>query len=366
MNSTTLHASPVKDGRRILGEKTVNACLSPHRQVSPVKHSFLDIPSPKKQLLPSPSFAGQKRSIDQVDHGVSANKDWLRVRDEAVTVQATGRPSSFSPSSPREHTTTSDVQAPATEPRETNQALPESQTHEQPKSTLEPETSKPSLEESRSTTRPVPEDPETRKLFIQQKASLLRNRIQSAMRHVRDPQFDRRLSELEAHSRKLPRLSLPEASSTRSPLVKEDPAASSSSPSSTPRALPPSQALTHPSSETTVPPAPSGLSSPPLSAGNAHAQDDPMKTPTQKTHRRTDTAGSPMQLSSPPASASRGGRAMRTPVAAESSQQEDVVREQRFVTPAQRGDAVDGLLKLMSTGEKRDDPSPWAGSVNSG
>ncbi|KAI9044370.1 uncharacterized protein KD926_000971 [Aspergillus affinis] len=345
MNSTTLHSSPVKDGRRILGEKTVNACLSPHRHVSPIKHSFLDISSPKKQLLPSPSFAGQKRSIDQVDHGVSANKDSLRVRDEAVTVQAIGR-------------------APATEPRETNPEPTKSQTHEQTKPTLEPESSKPSQEESRSTTRPVPEDPETRKLFIQQKASLLRNRIQSAMRNVRDPQFDRRLSELEAHSRKLPRLSLPEAS-TRSPLVKEDPAASSSSPSSTPRALPPSQVLNH-SSETTAPPPSSGLSSPPLSAGNAHAQDDPMKTPTQKTHRRADTAGSPMQLSSPPASASRGGRAMRTPTAAESSQQEDAAREQRFVTPAQRGDAVDGLLKLMSTGEKRDVSSPWAGSVNSG
>ncbi|PLB52928.1 hypothetical protein P170DRAFT_117593 [Aspergillus steynii IBT 23096] len=356
MNSTTLHSSPVKDGRRILGEKTVNACMSPHRHVSPVKHSFLDVSSPKKQLLPSPSFAGQKRSIDQVDHGVSGNKDPRRVRDEAVTVQATSRPSSLSPFSSREQTTTSDLQAPATESRDSNQD-PQPQTHEQPKATPEPESTKTPQEESRSTTRLVPEDPETRKLFIQQKASLLRNRIQSAMRHVRDPQFDRRLSELEAHSRKLPRLSVPEAS-TPSPHAKDP--ASASSPAFTPRALPPSQELNQPS-ETTAP-APSGLSSPPLSQGNAHAQDDPMKTPTQKTHRRTDTAGSPMQLSSPPASASRGGRSVRTPTGAETIQQEDAAREQRLVTPAQRGDAVDGLLKLMSTGEKRTDSSPWAGS----
>lgn len=91
MNSTTLQSSPVKEGRRILGEKTVNACLTPHRHASPVKHSFLDVSSPKKQLLPSPSFAGQKRSIDQVDQGESENKDPRRVRDEAVTVPATGR-----------------------------------------------------------------------------------------------------------------------------------------------------------------------------------------------------------------------------------------------------------------------------------
>lgn len=181
------------------------------------------------------------------------------------------------------------------------------------------------------------------------------------MRHVRDPQFDRRLSELEAHSRKLPRLSLPEAS-TPSPLVKDSD--SSSFPSSTPRALPPSQELNKASETSALPP--SGPSSPPLSAGNAHAQDDPMKTPTQKTHRRTDTAGSPMQLSSLPASASRGGRAVQTPTAAETTQQEDAMRDQRLVTPAQRGDAVDGLLKLMSTGERRDDSSPWTGSANSG
>lgn len=183
------------------------------------------------------------------------------------------------------------------------------------------------------------------------------------MRHVRDPQFDRRLSELEAHSRKLPRLSVPEAS-TPSPLAKDLPA-SSSSPSFTPRPLPTSQELNQPSN-TTIAPAPSGLSSPPLSAGNAHAQDDPMKTPTQKTHRRTDTAGSPMQLSSPPASASRGGRTVKTPTGTGTIQQEDVAREQRLVTPAQRGDAVDGLLKLMSTGEKHPDSSPWTGSANSG
>ncbi|THC99015.1 hypothetical protein EYZ11_001489 [Aspergillus tanneri] len=179
------------------------------------------------------------------------------------------------------------------------------------------------------------------------------------MRRVQDPQFDRRLSELEAHRRKLPRLSLPEAS-TLKPQDKETIA----SPSSTPRALPPSRAPNQPS-ESTAPV--SGLSSPPSSVGNAHSQDDPMKTPTQTSHRRTYTAGSPMQLSSPPATVSRRDECLRTPTAAaDASPQDDSATDKRLVTPAQRGDAVDGLLKLMNTGEKCKDSSPWTGSANSG
>lgn len=70
---TASHPSPVKDGRRVLGEKHANACLSPahhrHASVSPLKQqrSLLETSSSPKKLLPSPLFAGQKRSIDQVD-----------------------------------------------------------------------------------------------------------------------------------------------------------------------------------------------------------------------------------------------------------------------------------------------------------
>lgn len=72
MNSTAVQFSPVKDGRRILGEKDSNACLSPAH----TKHSFPVISTPVKRtsiatsprkLLPSPIFAGQKRTRDQVD-----------------------------------------------------------------------------------------------------------------------------------------------------------------------------------------------------------------------------------------------------------------------------------------------------------
>lgn len=72
MNPSPLKSTPVKDGRRILGEKSANACLSPagNRAAisTPVKRKgpFETAPSPKK-LLPSPEFTSRKRSIAQVD-----------------------------------------------------------------------------------------------------------------------------------------------------------------------------------------------------------------------------------------------------------------------------------------------------------
>jgi hypothetical protein len=82
MYPAALQPSPVKDGRRVLGEKTANACLSPAHQrhdVSPSKRSLLEVSSPKK-LLPSPLFAGQKRTIDQVDNDDQGNKGSLQVQ----------------------------------------------------------------------------------------------------------------------------------------------------------------------------------------------------------------------------------------------------------------------------------------------
>lgn len=79
--NTPSHASPVKDGRRVLGEKPANACLSPAARrrsvdaaaaISPLKRPSTEYtpsssPTKKKQLLPSPPFTGQKRGIDQVE-----------------------------------------------------------------------------------------------------------------------------------------------------------------------------------------------------------------------------------------------------------------------------------------------------------
>lgn len=64
MSQTPLHPSPLKEGRRILGEKNANANLSPAR--TPTKQSLLNASSPKK-LLPSPSFTAKKRTSSQVE-----------------------------------------------------------------------------------------------------------------------------------------------------------------------------------------------------------------------------------------------------------------------------------------------------------
>ena len=84
MQSTSMPLSPVKDGRRILGEKDSNACLSPAHQSkhslsvtgTPVKRALFTNASPKK-LLPSPIFAGQKRTRGQVDE-IDANNGHVR------------------------------------------------------------------------------------------------------------------------------------------------------------------------------------------------------------------------------------------------------------------------------------------------
>lgn len=89
MHSTHLHLSPVKDGRRVLGNRTTNACLlSPaaNRNVD----AFISLKSPTKPALfqdtsffrkvapvstPAPvtCHAGQKRSIDKVEGNEDAS-----------------------------------------------------------------------------------------------------------------------------------------------------------------------------------------------------------------------------------------------------------------------------------------------------
>lgn len=190
------------------------------------------------------------------------------------------------------------------------------------------------------------------------------------MRHVRDHQFDRRLSELEAHSRKFPRLSLPALSqkptdpapTPRRDTTTEasaDPAAAALASTSTSKKSSPSL---EPALDVDIEPtpknssdAPAGLSSPPLSAGTTANQEDadPLRTPTQKSfHRRTDTLESPtaMQLSSPPATVSRRG-GKRTIDMTEEDGEDD--KTEKMATPAHKSDAVDGLLKLMNTSDKR-------------
>ncbi|KAF7164062.1 hypothetical protein CNMCM5623_008781 [Aspergillus felis] len=401
---STSNLSPVKDGRRILGDKTPNACLSPARSkhldaasdISPVKRSLFENHSPKK-LLPSPSFVGQKRTIDQVEADSRINKENVQVQrveqvegnhecsvqDRAIT-QATA---------PKYGQKQSDAM-----PSNDTQSIEPQQSHQQtrrlPLSDIVNLIDTPSPKQTPKTnTRTIPEDPITRKLFIQevrhrvqtcnpasthkyqQKASLLRSRIRSAMRHVRDHQFDRRLSELEAHSRKYPRLSLPALSQQHTdpdPAPRRDTtmeatavlaaaALASTSPSrkTAPSLEPALDVELNPTPKNSSD-APAGLSSPPLSAGTTANQEDadPLRTPTQKSfHRRTDTLESPtaMQLSSPPATVSRNGGKRTIDVTDEHDDEvgDEDNKTEKMSTPAHKGDAVDGLLQLMNTSDKR-------------
>ncbi|KAH3180631.1 hypothetical protein KXW84_008139 [Aspergillus fumigatus] len=378
---STSNFSPVKDGRRILSDKTPNACLSPARSkhldvvsdLSPVKRSLFESRSPKK-LLPSPSFVGQKRTIDQVEDDSRINKENVQIQrveqvernhernlqDQAITPATAPKydqqQSDAMPSNDTQHT----------EPQQSNQ-----QTRRLPLSDIVDLIDTPSPKETPKTnSRTIPEDPQTRKLFIQEKASLLRSRIRSAMRHVRDHQFDRRLSELEAHSRKFPRLSLPALSqkpTDPAPTPRRDTtteasadlaaaalASTSTSKKSSPSLEPALDVDIEPTPKNSSD-APAGLSSPPLSAGTTANQEDadPLRTPTQKSfHRRTDTLESPtaMQLSSPPATVSRRG-GKRTIDMTEEDGEDD--KTEKIATPAHKSDAVDGLLKLMNTSDKR-------------
>lgn len=155
------------------------------------------------------------------------------------------------------------------------------------------------------------------------------------MRNVTDNQIDRRVSELEAHSRKYPRLS---SSALSSPLPYGKYAT-------------PSQFRT-PRIGTT-----SDLSSTPFQ----QTPDLPTQQSTgrAKTSHRTPprTLGSPMQLSSPPATVVRLAHS-RAAIGG-SRRDDDAMHDN--LSPSQKGDAVDGLLKLMSTAERNSTPSSWTG-----
>lgn len=213
---TASYASPVKDGRRILGEKPANACLSPaafNRSVgvdkaatSPLKRPFSEntpssSPTKKKQLLPPPSFAGQKRGIDQVEpqqeQENAGGASW-RIREESkpedvgntqsgpeydptVSVDLRGclhgtqgggevtADSSWKTPSTRKPSNATDTyrsqEDPIPQERQPEQDSPIKPQQQHPSSAM---TVSQAPSHSHDPTRSVPEDPETRKVFIQE------------------------------------------------------------------------------------------------------------------------------------------------------------------------------------------------------
>ena len=161
------------------------------------------------------------------------------------------------------------------------------------------------------------------------------------MRNVTDHQIDRRVSELEAHSRKVPRLSFSALSS--SPCMSYRKA-------TTPQFCTPRIGSMPDMSSTPCQQTPD---LPQRSSMVKHA--DRVKT-TQRTPPRT--LGSPMQLSSPPATVVRHSRNRDVN---EGETSETGIAARSRLSPLERGDAVDGLLKLMSTADRHESSDPWTG-----
>ncbi|KAJ5644744.1 hypothetical protein N7507_010755 [Penicillium longicatenatum] len=314
MQSTAPQLSPVKDGRRVLGEKDTNACLSPAQNKqsfpvtgTPVKRALFST-SPKK-LLPSPMFAGQKRTRDQMDE-----------TEESGPVLTRGSSIESSPvknSSPKQNqeldTQETRVVTPPRSERDHNQHM--------------------DTQPTASNQRTIPNDPDARKIFIQEKAALLRNTLQTAMRNVTDHQIDRRVSDLEEHSRKCPRVS---SILSSSPLPTLSFRNTTTPKFTTPRIGSMPDMSSTPCHQT--PDLPRRRS--PLHAERVKQQRTPPRT-----------LGSPMQLSSPPATVVRHSRTRDVGG--------DAGRD--GLSPSQRGDAVDGLLKLMSTADRRASADAWSG-----
>jgi hypothetical protein len=73
-------------------------------------------------------------------------------------------------------------------------------------------------------------------------------------------------------------------------------------------------------------------------------------------HTPPNALGSPMQLSSPPATVVRRERERESSMGPRAE-----LGIEDAMTPSQRGDAVDGLLKLMSTTDRNEGSDSWTG-----
>ncbi|KAJ6004922.1 hypothetical protein N7540_012721 [Penicillium herquei] len=336
MQVPSIPFSPVKDGRRILGDKDINACLSPaHRNkqplsvTTPVKRTLFSTSSPKK-LLPSPIFAGQKRTRDQVDEVGDNSQQWPTSRGFNENSQSAVNTTNQQPLNEKIDAQNARVVSPTRSPRDGNQHM------DTPHS--------PTAEDSKEEKKTIPEDPIARKAFIQEKAAQLRRTLQTAMRNIPNNEIDRRVASLEEHSRKISRINLSAFSSSPLPTL-------SFKNTTTPKFTTPrigfmpdmSSTPCQPTSDLPVHRSPLAHTIERVERGKASQRTPP------------PTLGSPMQLSSPPATAIRTCRTRDLP----EEELGEVTRDN--MSPSQRGDAVDGLLKLMSTADQNDREDAWSG-----
>ncbi|KAH8692701.1 hypothetical protein BGW36DRAFT_362251 [Talaromyces proteolyticus] len=214
MQSSHSETSSLKAGRRVLGEKTTNASLTPstRRKLELQKSTIDAIPFTKFSELredcttsSEPHHAGQKRTIDNVIEDVE--NDQPRKVPMMTYQSETGKDfqifdeSARSVSPQRENVPTTDITT-----KQVSNGLQSPQKEDIPLQALSEESSNGKLAESASS---VPTEPAARRIFIQEprltsfkKAALVKKRLQSAMHRVGKNPLDRALSQFEASSRR--------------------------------------------------------------------------------------------------------------------------------------------------------------------
>ncbi|OKL60302.1 hypothetical protein UA08_04075 [Talaromyces atroroseus] len=205
MQSILPEPSPHKAGRRVLGEKTTNASLTtaakriadaPSQKTSTAAIPFnVSSNAPQgnsRAISPETRHAGQKRTIDQVVEDIS------EVESEPRKVFMTSQPEGeqgfkiFDDGTGTKASQTTETSPAASTAPRTVEALVPRQTEE---GISQKSTRNESKEDHVSR---VPTEPAARRIFIQQRATLARSRLQSAMRRIENKSLDRALSQFEA------------------------------------------------------------------------------------------------------------------------------------------------------------------------
>ncbi|KKZ63517.1 hypothetical protein EMCG_02176 [[Emmonsia] crescens] len=419
-------SSPMKSERRVLVEKSTNASLTPSLSQSTAKSSI--------SSMSPPVLAGQKRSIDQVDSAQNRSSSTkssfgqIRREDEFYIYEENNTQSSTD--ADKQIISSSFLQTAHSFDQEKMPKNSSSQQSDTMSSLLNlsygSESNKSSPNTSSSSKSPtqapsakstakaaalapaVPTDPVERKAFIQQKADLLRSRVQSAMKNIKAPhnQIDRRLSALEAQASSRDRPYLPHplrslsrpTSKHRLTQQQQQEYVDDGDEDLTPRAKMPKllpAPVLHPTGYSAhYGPTNTMLSSPPASATgenygekvememqmemNGHDHMENELTPTQaraKNHvnvndnNNNNSNGngnvngnesktppeiptSPMQPCSPPHTGD-------SPIVIERNAKMCAVDQ--MIAKAKKGEAVDGLLKLMKTTTEYDKLDEWTG-----
>ncbi|EFQ98116.1 hypothetical protein MGYG_01154 [Nannizzia gypsea CBS 118893] len=191
-----------------------------------------------------------------------------------------------------------------------------------------------------SSSSSIPTDPEARKLFIQQKAGLLREKVQTAMKNIKEhSEIDRRVMELEAQSR--------QPWNTPSPLsqhVNEHASPSSSRPEVRSGIAPRARQ-------------PSSTASPSQSNNQMDVDND--STPTQQKINNQPQASSPNQPATNNQPVQTQGSSNVASLPAGNRNGSSTV--DKMAVRANQETAADGLLKLMKTTAEYDALDEWSG-----